>query len=40
MMGAPIPSDAEIVHEGKFLRLARVRTPPKFVAESPRWGCG
>ena len=36
MMGAPIPSDAEIVHEGKFLRLARVRTPPEFVGESIR----
>ena len=36
MMSPPIPSDAEIVYEGSFLRLARVRTPPDFVANKLR----
>jgi hypothetical protein len=34
MMGAPIPPDAEIVYEGINLKLARVRTPPEFVAKN------
>ena len=33
MMGAPIPDDAEILHDGEFFKLARITTPPAFVRE-------
>jgi hypothetical protein len=32
MTGAPIPADAEIVHDGKYFKLGRVGSPPPFVA--------
>jgi len=31
MMSAPMPPDAEVLHEGANLRLARLATPPDFV---------
>jgi hypothetical protein len=31
MMSAPIPPDAEVLHEGATLKLARIATPPDFV---------
>jgi hypothetical protein len=31
MMGASIPSDAEVLHDGEFFKLAWVREPPDFV---------
>jgi hypothetical protein len=31
MMSAPIPPDAEVLHDGATLRLARLATPPDFV---------
>lgn len=31
MMSAPIPPNAEVLHDGATLRLARIATPPDFV---------
>jgi len=31
MMSVPIPPDAEVLHDGATLRLARIATPPDFV---------
>ena len=33
MMGAAIPDDAEILHNGEFFKLAWVKQPPAFVLE-------
>ena len=34
MMAVPIPSDADILHDGVSFTLARVRQPPAFVTEN------
>jgi hypothetical protein len=34
MMGAPIPENAEILHNGEFFRLAWVREVPEFVLKA------
>ncbi len=36
MMGAVIPEDAEILHDGTHYTLARVAVPPEFVVERER----
>jgi len=36
MMGARIPEDAEILHDGEHYRLGRVHEPPPFVREGQR----
>ena len=35
MRSAPIPPDAEVLHDGATLRLARLATPPDFVLSRP-----
>lgn len=34
MMDAEIPDDAEILHDGRFFKLAKVAKPPAFVSQS------
>jgi hypothetical protein len=34
MMDAEIPNDAEVLHDGRFFKLARVAAPPAFVSRS------
>jgi len=35
LMAPPIPPDAEVLHDGEHLKLARVRRPPPFVLDKP-----
>jgi hypothetical protein len=34
MMEAEIPDDAEVLHDGRFFKLAKVATPPEFVTRN------
>ncbi len=34
MMDAEIPDDAEILHDGRFFKLAKVAKPPAFVSQN------